>query len=325
MTQTFIEYVTPQVRRLVLPMRRFASVNGWVIGRPGRQAIVDTGMPGPETASLWRDAERLGDVAGVEAIVCTHMHRDHAGQAAALLARHGARLFMSADEHQRLSAASRHPLQESRDALHAFLMRLGLTAPEAAAIEPIDYSMLAPFPEDFTRLEDGDVLQLGGIDWQIMLGGGHSSRAVSLLAEDRSLLLAGDQILPGLGPHITVWSGAPEADPLSDYFTYLDRLIGLPDTLLILPGHGGPFAGIAAHAAALRQGHERRLARLLSGIHGALTCRDMAALVFSERASQRFADLLPGMILSLANHLWHGGRLRRHIDDAGTYRFERLN
>lgn len=325
MTLPFLQSVAPDLRRLTAPMRRFASVNGWIVGTPGRQFILDTGMYGEETDSRWRAAETSGDIAGVEAIVVTHMHRDHTGQVAALLERHDAPLFMSAEEHRRLVAASSATEAESRDRLVGFLLSLGVDAATAHATVPLDYSMLEPFPSDFVPLEDGMALSLAGRNWRVLLGGGHSPLAACLVAEDESLFFSGDQILPGPGPHITVWSHAPEADPLADYFAFLDRLTALSDTMLVLPGHGAPFTGLPAHTAKLRKSHEERLDRLAAGMSGAMTCMEMASLVFSERAAQRFADLLPGMTLSLANHLWHRGTLRRHRDDHGAYRFERVS
>jgi len=310
--------------RLACPMRRFASVNGWVIGAPGRQAIIDTGMPGAETAALWQRCEADGRIAGVEAVICTHMHRDHAGQAPGLVARHGARLFMSAEEHAGLTAVSAAAPAESRAKLGTFLHRLGVSAALIAAAEPIDYTMLAPFPAQFTPLEDDMALELGGENWTVLLGGGHSPRAACLLSADEKFLLAGDQVLPGSGPHVTVWAETPEADPLSAYFAFLARLTRLPDSLTVLPGHGAPFTGLAGHAANLDQNHRRRLGRVLAGLEGARSCAEMARLAFSERAAERFGDLLPGMTLALANHLWQAGRLRRHIDDAGVYRFEKI-
>lgn len=311
--------------RLPCPMRRFAPVNGWVIGAPGRQAIVDTGMPGEETEALWTRCEAEGQIAGVEAIICTHMHRDHSGQAKGLMARHEAPLFMGALEYAQLMAASTTTPEQGRTRLRQFLHRLGLPAALIARAEPNDYTMLAPFPSQFTPLEDDMTLELGGEKWRVLLGGGHSSMAACLLSEKERFLLAGDQILPGSGPHVTVGAGAPEADPLAAYFSFLDRLKGLADSLLVLPGHGAPFTGLAGHVANLEQNHRRRLGRVLAGLEGAQSCAEMARLAFSERAAERFGDLLPGMTLALANHLWQAGQLRRHMDDAGVYRFEKIS
>ena len=286
-------------------MRRFASVNAWIVGPMGRQFIIDTGMCGADTEQIWRRAEESGELGGVEAILVTHMHRDHAGQVRHLQQRFGAKLLMSAREHAGALAASMAIRDENRLQLCDFLLALGMDGQAADAIAPIDYSMLAPFPLDFIALQDDGCLSLAGRNWRVMLGGGHSAAAACLMAEDKSLFFSGDQVLAGAGAHIAVWQAAPEADPLADYFTFLDRLAPLPDEMLVLPGHGLPFRGLAAQARSLRRQHEDRLAKLANGIFGAMSCVEMAPLVFSDRAIRRFAELIPAMTLSLANHLWH--------------------
>lgn len=303
-------------------MRRFAAVNAWIVGLPGRQAVIDTGMFGAETLALWHQAEASEEVGGVQAILATHMHRDHTGQVAYLHDRFGAPLYMSREEHHSLSAASASSAAERKGQMQDYLRAVGADGIAIAAAKPIDYSALEPFPEDFVPLEDGMALSLGGKDWRVLLGGGHSPRAACLLSDDETVFVSGDQILPGAGPHISVRINAPEADPMADYFAFLDRLADIPDTTLVLPGHGAPFVGLAEQAETLRKAHRDRLNSLARQVSGSMTCVEMAPLVFSERAANHFADLLPGMVLSLANHLWYTGTFRRHIDDAGAYRFE---
>lgn len=303
-------------------MRRFTSVNAWILGQPGEQVIVDTGMPGEDTAGLWSRAEVAGEIAGVSALVCTHMHRDHSGQAGELTRCHDAPLFMTRPEYDRLVEESERPIALSRLRLRQFLQSLGLPPATVEDHSPIDYTMLHPAPSLHTALVEGMVLSVGDTEWEVLIGGGHSTAAASLFDARRSLLLSGDQLLPGLGPHVTVWSGAPDANPLADYFVYLDRVARLPEQTLALPGHGAPIPDAPAHAAMLRGTHEGRLERLLAGLTGAMSCAEIAPLAFSERAARRFSDLLPGMTLSLANYLWQAGHLRRHVDDGGVYRFE---
>lgn len=297
------------------------SVNGWIIGAPDRQMIADGGLPGAEAAALWHAAENAGAVGAVEAIVCTHMHRDHSGQTAALSARHGAPLFMTAEEHSKVIAASGASLEQRQHQLSAFLVTLGVPAAEARLTAPPDYSLLAAFPRDYHPLEDGMMLSLAGTNWQVMTGGGHSTRAACLISQDSRFLLAGDQLLAGAGPHISVGLNEPEADLLSEYFAFLDRLAVLPETMTVLPGHGAVFAGIPAHALNLHKAHQKRLSRLVGQIRGAMSCAEMAPLVFAPQTIRHFGYLLPGMVLSLANHLWHRGTLTRHQDDDGVWRF----
>ena len=323
MSLDFIESLAPGVTRLVCPMSGAGSVNGWILGAKGKQMIVDGGVPGAQAAALWAAAESAGIVGGVEAIVCTHMHRDHSGQIPALVVRHRAPLFMTPEEHGKIVAASDASLERRQSNLTEFLVRSGVPADRARQIAPPDYSVLAPFPRDYQPLHDGMIIPLAGLEWRILTGGGHSSKAACLISTDGRFMLAGDQVLGGAGPHITVGLDEPEADLLSEYFAFLDRLAELPDTMAVLPGHGAAFTGVAAHARALRRTHEKRLARLTSGMNGAMSCADMAPLVFAPKTIRHFGYLVPGMVLSLANHLWHRGAMTRDQGHDGVWRFAR--
>lgn len=303
-------------------MGKFVSVNAWIVGPPGRQSIVDTGSPGPATAAIWGEAEAAGEVAGVSSIVCTHMHIDHTGQVPGLMQRHGASLHMTAREFEHLATQSVTTREDSRANLRLHRKRLGMDAASVGSAEPVDYTVLAPLPAECSPLLDGAMIPLGDTEWRVRLAGGHSRQAAVLLAADDTMMLAGDQLLHGAGPHISAGLSDFEADPLQEFLEFLDGLLELPDTMVVLPGHGAPFANIAQHAAALRQGHEKRLALIMAGIHGAMSCAQMVPLVFSKRAEGRFGDLLPDMTMALANHLWRKGSLRRSVDDEGVYRFE---
>lgn len=316
-----IDPIAPCVSRLILPMGGTGTVNAWIIGANGKQMLVDGGVPGAGTAALWRSVETAGIVDGVEAIVCTHMHRDHSGQIPDLVKRHGAPLFMTAEEHHRVILASETSLAQRQASLTAFLIQQGVPTPQAEMVMPPDYSVLAPFPRDFRPLEEGMGLTLAGMDWRVMTGGGHSSNAACLVSQDGRFMLAGDQVLAGAGPHITVGRDDPEADLLSVYFSFLDRLADLPATMTVLPGHGPAFTGLPAHALTLRKAHRKRLARLTTRMTGAMSCADMAPLVFAPQTLRHFGYLVPGMVLSLANHLLHRGEMARHECDDGVWRF----
>lgn len=320
---TTIDILRPGLTRLDCPMPRFASVNAYVIGSPGHQLLIDTGMPGPATDAVWKDAENQGLVSGVTDLVCTHMHRDHTGQAPRLLALHQAKLHMSSAEHSHITWASSTEESRRQSATQRFLHMAGVNPEQARKSRPIDYSMLAPFPTDYAPLADGDHFAAGGINWQVIIGGGHSSAGVCLLSEDETLFASGDQILAGAGPHVSVWSETPEADPMGDYFAYLDRLAFIPETTLVLPGHGTPFTNLSTQATRIAAAHHRRLDAILANVSGAMTVQALAELAFSARAVQRFGDLLPGMGMSLANYLWHREKLNRTFTDSGVALFEK--
>jgi glyoxylase-like metal-dependent hydrolase (beta-lactamase superfamily II) len=72
-------------------------------------------------------------------------------------------------------------------------------------------------------------------------------------------LFAGDVLLPGRLPPVGAFSFDAANDPVSTFFSSLDRVEQL-DAELVLPGHGDPFADISAESERIRTHHERRMA-----------------------------------------------------------------
>ncbi|MGO8609465.1 MBL fold metallo-hydrolase, partial [Rhizobium johnstonii] len=50
--------------------------------------------------------------------------------------------------------------------------------------------------------------------------------------------------------------------PLGEWFASIARLKELPDSLLVLPGHGDPFTGLHARLDAMDREHRERLDEL---------------------------------------------------------------
>lgn len=71
-------------------------------------------------------------------------------------------------------------------------------------------------PEKFERIAAGDILTLGGDDWRVVIGSGHSPEHACLYNEKRKLFIAGDQVLPKITPNVSVRARNPEADPMTN-------------------------------------------------------------------------------------------------------------
>ena len=90
-----------------------------------------------------------------------------------------------------------------------------------------------PFPTDYNRISDGDILQLGDFYVDVMNIPGHS--ADSMVFRVANMLFTGDVLLAGL-----IDRG------LTSFYENLlkkniaERIFPLEDDLLIFPGHGAP-------------------------------------------------------------------------------------
>ena len=124
---------------------------------------------------------------------------------------------------------------------------------EALAARGNTYRRGVPeLPHTFERLLDGDRLRMGGTQWRVLEGHGHSPEHASLYSTERSVLISGDMLLPRISTNVSVWPVEPDGDPLGRFLASLDRLAELPSGTLVLPSHGLPFVGIAARVEQLR-------------------------------------------------------------------------
>ncbi|MEQ6889163.1 MBL fold metallo-hydrolase [Halomonas sp. CS7] len=223
--------------------------------------LVDTGLNTARGREVWERlaAERLEGLP-FKALICTHFHHDHIGLAHWLMERFGLPLYMSHGEYfsmRALASAQAPPLPE--DQRH-FYERAGMPADDIDAMFAAfrHFAHSPPHPEAFHRLRDDDRLSIGGRDWRVIIGEGHSPEHVCLYAPEDRLLIAGDQLLPEISSNVMVSNIEPEADPLGGWLASLDRLATLAPDTLVLPSHGPVFRQLPERVRQLQEHHERQ-------------------------------------------------------------------
>jgi glyoxylase-like metal-dependent hydrolase (beta-lactamase superfamily II) len=181
---------------------------------------------------------------------------------------------------------------------------------------------VVPLPGRYRRLRHGDTLEIGGRRWRVITGTGHSPEMSCLYCHADRLLLAGDQILPRISPHVGVWGMEPEADPLRDYLDSLERFRVLPDEVQVLPSHGEPFPGPRERCAELGDHHARRLDETLAACRSPATAAEVSAVLFRGRDFDLHQSVFAlGEAVAHLNHLVGQGRLTRTLRPDGVWRF----
>jgi glyoxylase-like metal-dependent hydrolase (beta-lactamase superfamily II) len=219
----------------------------------GEWMLVDGGLA---TDEAWAALERgVGEAAGgwsaISLHVLTHMHVDHVGLAARVVAASGARVAMGALDARRMAHAAAEPGEEA--AYRAELMRRAGVPEDVFRALEAGRREAAPPP---VRVDDELAGELGGVPgaagWRWVWTPGHTAGHVVLFRPADRVLVSGDAILPKVVP--TVGVNRQRDDPVGDVLAMLDRVDALGSSL-VAGGHGDPIADPAARIAELRAGY----------------------------------------------------------------------
>ncbi|MEQ9813346.1 MAG: MBL fold metallo-hydrolase, partial [Azospirillaceae bacterium] len=226
--------------QMPLPMA-LNHVNLWALDDGDGWCLVDTGMATEEIKGLWQ-VLLDGPLAGrkVNRIICTHFHPDHAGLSGWLGRRTDAPVLMSEVEWSRAHFASTLPREAFINGQGTLFRENGLpgeTLRRLAAKGNVFRGRVEPIVESVTPIGHGDTIRIGGRDWQVRTGSGHSPDHCCLWCEEAGLLITGDQILPKITPNVSVMWFGDDHDPLRQFIDSLRRFAWVPDEALALPGH----------------------------------------------------------------------------------------
>jgi glyoxylase-like metal-dependent hydrolase (beta-lactamase superfamily II) len=272
--------------RLPLPMA-LDHVNVFALDDGDGWTIIDTGFASKRAKAIW-EALLAGPLAGkpVTRVLVTHYHPDHIGLAGWFQSR-GAELVTTRTSwlYARMLVLDEHalPLPESI----AFQRRAGVPEDRLhsyATTRPFNFAdVVAPLPPGFTRIRDGDTFTAAGRRWMIRTGDGHAPEHATLWSLDDTLILGGDQLLPGISANIGVYPTEPDADPLTEWLRSCARFAPLArEDHLVLPGHKLPFTGLPLRLHQMAENHESALARLRDHLRQPQTAADCFLPIFKR-------------------------------------------
>ena len=288
-------------------------------------ALVDTGLDIAPSREAW-EALFAGPLAGrtVTRVIVTHFHPDHIGLAGWLVERFGVALWMTREEWLFARMLTSDIRDEPPPEAIAYWRAAGWSEERIEAEQAKGWgrfaSVVSPVPVSFVRMRDGDLLEIGGRSWRIVVGSGHCPEHACLVDEANGVMIAGDQVLPRITSNVSLNLSEPLADPLGEWLASIAKLRSLPEDLLVLPSHGEPFTGLHARLDALRDGHRDRLDALHAHLSEPRRAVDCFSVLFGRAIDDSILGLATGEAMAHLRRLEVEGTVRR-TEEAGTVYF----
>ena len=315
--------------RLPLPMK-LDHVNIYVLDEGESWTVIDTGFASKRSKAIWaRLLQGPLDGKPVTRVVVTHHHPDHVGLAGWFQSQHGAELIttrtawlfarmLTLDEQEQ-------PVAETIDFYRSAGMDAEILA-QRSTERPFNFAdVVAPMPLGFTRIKQGDVIRMGGRDWDVHMGNGHAPEHATFWSRDDNLVLSGDQILPSISSNIGVYATEPGADPVGDWLEACERLKTFArEDHLVLGGHKLPFTGLPTRMRQLIDNHHGALDRLLAYIDTPKAAGDCFAPLFKRAIGPSEYGLALVEAIAHLSHLYQTGQASRTKRDDGAWVYQAL-
>src|SRR5205823_5956312 len=171
-------------------------------------------------------------------------------------------------------------------------------------------------PASFQRLTDGQMVEIGGRQWRVIIGEGHSPELACLYCAESGVLISGDQILPKISPNISVQAHEPDGDPLARYLASLRRLRDrLPAETFVLPSHNLPFYGVHTRIDELAAHHRERCDDAIAACVRPHSAAELMPVLFRRQLDRHQMGFALGEALAHLHYLAGEGEVERVSGD----------
>lgn len=313
--------VAPGILWLKMPLP-FAldHINLYLLEDGDGWTVIDTGWYGDDVKAHWAETMK-GPMGGkpLKRAIVTHFHPDHLGLAGWLAEEFGTELRMTYGEWLQSHLAWTQDVTHNVDEWMAFFIANGLDEPSVdtyrAGVQNFG-QWTTPVPRRVRRIWNGGQIDIGGRQWQVITGGGHSPEHAALYCPEIEVLISGDQVLPRITTNISVWFSEPDGDPLRQFFDSFVPMRPLAENTLVLPSHNRPFYGLHNRLDYLTEHHRERLDAALDFCTEPRTSIDLLPILFSRKFDSHQIGFAMGEALSHLNFLVSEGSLEKITDEA---------
>lgn len=277
----------------------------YLLQHAGEVALIDTGVATPETERALRDrlAAHDLDFDGIDTVVLTHWHPDHAGLAGTIQQEGGATVYVHEDDAPLVRREER-ALEAFRDRQREQFQAWGIpTREREALLDGMEMSDAVVGESAVVEtVTDGDTIDVAGRRLDVLHAPGHTAGqcCFEFRTDDGLEAFGGDALLPVYTPNV---GGADvRVDrPLERYRNTL-QTIATRGFERVWPGHRDVITDPTDRARSIIDHHRERAQRVCNVLadHGPATAWETSAHLFGD---------LEGV------HVMHGpGEAYAHLD-----------
>jgi glyoxylase-like metal-dependent hydrolase (beta-lactamase superfamily II) len=222
--------------KIKLPFPPFAS-NAFLFSTSKNRYLFDTGLK--DKNNIQKITRHIKDFGGIDAIILSHGHLDHAGCAAAISKKFDVPVYVSFDEKERVSHDFTKRVDRRIKKILKILDYFGFDKETTQR----EYDKIGYYKDLMDPIEFYfNVRSLNDPDLEIIELPGHTMGCIGVYLKKTSYLFSGDSLLQeGISPFFDVET---MKNSLSVYLDSLDKISGLNPNV-VFPGHGEPFMNCA--------------------------------------------------------------------------------
>jgi glyoxylase-like metal-dependent hydrolase (beta-lactamase superfamily II) len=312
--------------RIGLP-NRLNHVNIYLLDDGDAWTVIDTGFRNKMCLEHW-DLLRAGPLKGrrLWRVVGTHHHPDHIGLVGRMMREDGVEFWTTRTAYilARMLQLDHHEHHPPEQIAH---WKRGGTPPhlveEFSRETPFNFSRTVdPLPLGYRRIVEGEVIRMGGRDWDVRMGDGHAPEHATFWSRDDDLVIVGDQAIPGISSNLGVQPTEPEADPVGDWLESCERLLRhAREEHVALPGHKPVFTGLPLRFEQLISNHHTAIDRLRGHLTDWRTAVECFVPIFGREIGPPVYGLAMNEALGHLNHMHRTGEAERETGADGAWRF----
>ncbi len=202
-----------------LPNNPLKAINSYIIVSNDRNIIIDTGFNREECKKAFMEGlEELNIDLQKTDLLITHLHSDHSGLAGEL-SKKGVRIFAGKIDGVMINNMTK---PEYWKKFEQYAKIFDLERDNISLDDHPGYKYCIKEPIEFTGLEEGDLINIGGYSFEIVDIPGHTPGHIGLYERTYKLFFGGDHILDRITPNIAFWGF--EYNILDIYFKSLNKV-----------------------------------------------------------------------------------------------------